>query len=82
MPSSTHDAQAVVERAVAANFLPADHGLDPGLLFEYVSGPYGPFLTERFTYTKDWTAKALQTVIDLQGATARSSSSSTCRRRT
>jgi predicted unusual protein kinase regulating ubiquinone biosynthesis (AarF/ABC1/UbiB family) len=61
------DENAVIERAVAANFLRADHGLDPALLFEYVSGPYGPFLRDRFTYTKDWTAKALQTVIDLQG---------------
>jgi predicted unusual protein kinase regulating ubiquinone biosynthesis (AarF/ABC1/UbiB family) len=61
------DADAVIERAVSANFLRRDHGLDPALLFEYVSGPYGPFLTDRFTYTKDWTAKALQTVIDLQG---------------
>jgi predicted unusual protein kinase regulating ubiquinone biosynthesis (AarF/ABC1/UbiB family) len=61
------DAGAVMERAVAANFLRPDHGLEPALLFEYVSGPYGPFLSDRFTYTKDWTAKALQTVIDLQG---------------
>ena len=61
------DAEKVVERAIAAGFLPANHGLDPEFIFEYVRGPYEPFLTERFTYTRDWTAKALQTVVDIQG---------------
>jgi predicted unusual protein kinase regulating ubiquinone biosynthesis (AarF/ABC1/UbiB family) len=57
----------VVERAIEANFLPADHGLDPEYIFEYVRGPYEPFLHDQFTYTKDWTSKALQTVVDIQG---------------
>jgi predicted unusual protein kinase regulating ubiquinone biosynthesis (AarF/ABC1/UbiB family) len=61
------DAEQVVERAIAAKFLPANHGLDPEFIFEYVRGPYEPFLTEKFTYTRDWTAKALQTVVDIQG---------------
>lgn len=61
------DAKGVMEGAIRAGFLSPDHTLDPDLLFEYVRGPYEPFLTERFTYTKDWTAKALQTVIDMQG---------------
>ena len=53
--------------AVAAGFLPPDHGLDPQLLFEYVSGPYEPFMVECFTYTRAWVSKALQTVVDMQG---------------
>ena len=61
------DASKVVERAIAAKFLPANHGLDPEFIFEYVRGPYEPFLSDRFTYTRDWTAKALQTVVDIQG---------------
>ena len=61
------DAEKVVERAIAADFLPANHGLDPDFIFEYVRGPYEPFLTDRFTYSRDWTAKALQTVVDIQG---------------
>ncbi len=62
-----HDAATMVERAVNAGFLPPDHGFDPDFVYEYVRGPYEPFLTERFTYTRDWTAKALQTVIDMHG---------------
>ncbi|MDP9388477.1 MAG: AarF/ABC1/UbiB kinase family protein [Actinomycetota bacterium] len=61
------DPQALVRTSVAANFLAADHGFDPAFVFEYVRGPYEPFLTDRFTYTREWTAKALQTVIDVQG---------------
>jgi predicted unusual protein kinase regulating ubiquinone biosynthesis (AarF/ABC1/UbiB family) len=61
------DAAGAVAAATEAGFLPADHGFDPEFVFEYVRGPYEPFLTDRFTYTKDWTSKALQTVIDIQG---------------
>ena len=61
------DARTMVDTAVAAGFMPADHGFDPEFVYEYVRGPYEPFLTDRFTYTRDWTAKALQTVVDVQG---------------
>jgi predicted unusual protein kinase regulating ubiquinone biosynthesis (AarF/ABC1/UbiB family) len=61
------DPAGVVQAAIDAHFLPADHGLDPGYIFEYVRGPYEPFLSEHFRYTKDWTAKALQTVVDVSG---------------
>lgn len=61
------DAARAVEAAVAAGFLPADHGFDPDFVFEYVRGPYEPFETDSFTYTRAWTANALQTVIDIQG---------------
>jgi hypothetical protein len=61
------DAAALVRTSVAAGFMPADHGFDPEFVFEYVRGPYEPFLADEFTYTREWTGKALQTVIDLQG---------------
>ena len=61
------DPAALVERAVTARFLAADHGFEPDFVFEYVRGPYEPFLTDRYTYTRDSTAKALQTVVDVQG---------------
>ena len=61
------DPKALVERAVTARFLSPDHTFDPGFVFEYVRGPYEPFLTDRYTYTRDSTAKALQTVVDVQG---------------
>jgi len=61
------DADRAVKAAVAAGFLAADHGFDPAFVFEYIRGPYEPFETESFTYTRRWVAEALQTVIDLQG---------------
>jgi len=61
------DADALVRTSVAAGFMPANHGFDPAFVFEYVRGPYEPFLADSFTYTREWTGKALQTVIDLQG---------------
>ncbi|MGH9164095.1 MAG: ABC1 kinase family protein [Acidimicrobiales bacterium] len=61
------DPVALVAASIGADFLPADHGFDPAFVYEYVRGPYEPFLAETFTYTRDWTGKALQTVIDLSG---------------
>jgi predicted unusual protein kinase regulating ubiquinone biosynthesis (AarF/ABC1/UbiB family) len=61
------DVDGTIQAAIDAGFLPADHGLDPEHIFEYVSGPYEPFMVEEFTYTKDWTSKALQRVVDMQG---------------
>ena len=61
------DVDGTIQAAIDAGFLPADHGLDPQHVFEYVSGPYEPFMVEEFTYTRDWTSKALQRVVDMQG---------------
>src|SRR3954453_13716493 len=61
------DADRAVATAVAAGFLQADHGFDPNFVFEYIQGPYEPFMTDRFTYTRDWTIKALQRAIDING---------------
>jgi predicted unusual protein kinase regulating ubiquinone biosynthesis (AarF/ABC1/UbiB family) len=61
------DVDGAIQAAIDAGFLPKDHGLDPQHIFEYVSGPYEPFMVDEFTYTKDWTSKALQKVIDMQG---------------
>jgi predicted unusual protein kinase regulating ubiquinone biosynthesis (AarF/ABC1/UbiB family) len=61
------DATRAVDAAVDAGFLQADHGLDPEYVFEYIRVPYEPFQTDSFTYTRRWTAQALQTVVDIQG---------------
>ncbi len=61
------DVDGTIASAIDAGFLPVDHGLDPQHIFEYISGPYEPFQTERFTYTRDWTSKALQKIIDMKG---------------
>ncbi|MEO6120730.1 MAG: AarF/ABC1/UbiB kinase family protein [Acidimicrobiales bacterium] len=61
------DAEALIRTSVAAGFMPANHGLDARFVYEYVCGPYEPFLVDEFTYTREWTGQALQRVIDLQG---------------
>lgn len=61
------DPERLVRTSIEANFLSPNHGFDPEFVFEYVRGPYEPYLTERFTYTREWTGKALQTVVDVQG---------------
>jgi predicted unusual protein kinase regulating ubiquinone biosynthesis (AarF/ABC1/UbiB family) len=61
------DPELTVRRAVSAGFLPADHGFDPGFVYEYISGPYEPFLTDSFTFSREWVGKALERVIDIQG---------------
>jgi predicted unusual protein kinase regulating ubiquinone biosynthesis (AarF/ABC1/UbiB family) len=62
-----NDVDGAIQAAIDAGFVPKDHGLDPKHIFEYVSGPYEPFQVECFTYTKDWTSKALQRVVDMAG---------------
>lgn len=62
-----NDAKGAIAEAVEAGFLPADHGLDPDLIFDYVSTPYVPFMKDEFTYTRDWTSKALEKLIDVKG---------------
>jgi predicted unusual protein kinase regulating ubiquinone biosynthesis (AarF/ABC1/UbiB family) len=61
------DATGTTEALVRAGFLRPDHGLDPQRVFEYVSGPYVPYLQERFTFTPGWTGAALARLIDVSG---------------
>ncbi|MCU1375328.1 MAG: hypothetical protein JWO68_2614, partial [Actinomycetia bacterium] len=44
-----------------------DHGHDPAEVWAYVSGPYVPYLTDEFTYSREWTGEALGRLIDLNG---------------
>jgi hypothetical protein len=39
-------------------------------VFEYVSAPYVPYLTERFTFSRSFTADALSKVFDVNGPSA------------
>jgi len=62
------DPAATISRMVEAGFLRPDHGLAPERVWEYVSIPYVPLLTERFKYTRAWVAGALERLIDVRGA--------------
>ncbi len=59
------------ERLVAAmeqsGFLSAGHGLDAGHVFEYVSSPYVPYLTDEFTFTRQWMIDTIAKMFDVQG---------------
>jgi predicted unusual protein kinase regulating ubiquinone biosynthesis (AarF/ABC1/UbiB family) len=61
------DVDLLVKRMVQAGFLAADHGLDPQHVFEYVGNPYVPYLTEQFTFTREFVADALGRMLDVAG---------------
>lgn len=48
-------------------FIMADHGLDDDHIFEAISAPYRAYMEDEFTFTRSYTAEALQNVMDLQG---------------
>lgn len=50
-----------------SGFLPVRSGLDPQLVFEYVSSPYVPYLTDTFTFTREWMRDTLGRIFDVQG---------------
>jgi predicted unusual protein kinase regulating ubiquinone biosynthesis (AarF/ABC1/UbiB family) len=64
------DATTAVAAAIAAGFLGTDHGLDVEGVYEFISGPYEPFITEQFTYTAAWVSTALRKALDVEGAHA------------
>jgi predicted unusual protein kinase regulating ubiquinone biosynthesis (AarF/ABC1/UbiB family) len=61
------DPELVVQRMEASNFLRPGHGLDPQLVYDYVSSPYTPYLTDEFTFTREWMRDTLATILDIQG---------------
>jgi predicted unusual protein kinase regulating ubiquinone biosynthesis (AarF/ABC1/UbiB family) len=65
-----HEPDRLVEAMVESRFLPEGHGLTPEAVFEYVSAPYVPYLTDRFTFSRSFTAEALSKVFDVNGPSA------------
>jgi len=61
------DPERTAAQLVEAGFLPPDHGVPVQRVWEYVSRPYVPLLTERFRYTQAWVRDALQTLVDVPG---------------
>jgi predicted unusual protein kinase regulating ubiquinone biosynthesis (AarF/ABC1/UbiB family) len=62
-----HDEKRTTEALVTAGFLQPDHDHDPADVWAYVSGPYLPYLTETFSFTRQWTGEALGRIIDING---------------
>jgi predicted unusual protein kinase regulating ubiquinone biosynthesis (AarF/ABC1/UbiB family) len=61
------DPDLLVREMEASKFLPVGHGLDPALVYDYVSSPYTPYLTDEFTFTREWMRDTLAVIFDVQG---------------
>jgi predicted unusual protein kinase regulating ubiquinone biosynthesis (AarF/ABC1/UbiB family) len=59
------------ERLVAVmeeiGFLRTGHGLAAQQVYDYVSTPYLPYLTDTFTFTRAFVREAMSTIIDVKG---------------
>jgi predicted unusual protein kinase regulating ubiquinone biosynthesis (AarF/ABC1/UbiB family) len=62
------DEPGMVRTLEEAGFLAPGHGLDPHQVWEYVSGPYQPYLEPSFTFTRSWTSETLARTLDLNGS--------------
>ncbi len=61
------DPERLVAAMELAGFLSSGHGLDPELVYDYVSSPYQPYLVEEFTFTRDWMRDTLARIVDITG---------------
>jgi predicted unusual protein kinase regulating ubiquinone biosynthesis (AarF/ABC1/UbiB family) len=61
------DPELLVERMEDSGFLREGHGLNPQLVYDYVSSPYVPYLSDEFTFTREWMRDTLSTIFDVQG---------------
>ena len=61
------DPELLVREMERSKFLRVGHGLDPALVYDYVSSPYVPYLTDEFTFTREWMRDTLGTIFDVQG---------------
>ena len=61
------DPELLVHVMEEIGFLHAGHGLPPQQVYDYVSTPYTPYLTDTFTFTRDFVRNAMTTIIDVKG---------------
>lgn len=61
------DPVALVATMEANGFLRPGHGLHPQAVFDYVSSPYRPYLTDRFTFTPEFMRDTVGRITDLRG---------------
>ena len=61
------DPERLVVAMEAVGFLRPGHGLDPQAVYDYVSTPYTPYLSDRFRFTRDFVKDTLGTIIDVNG---------------
>jgi predicted unusual protein kinase regulating ubiquinone biosynthesis (AarF/ABC1/UbiB family) len=61
------DPDALVAAMEASGFLVPGHGLDPAAVYGYVSAPYVPYLTDTFTFTRQFVGETLASIMDIRG---------------
>ncbi len=61
------DPQRLVRAMEDVRFLEPGHDLDPDEVFAYVSAPYRPYLTDAFTFTRDFMADTIARIADVKG---------------
>jgi predicted unusual protein kinase regulating ubiquinone biosynthesis (AarF/ABC1/UbiB family) len=65
------DPDQLIAAMQTAGFLRSGHGLDAEHVFNYVSSPYVPYLTDEFTFSREWMRDTLSVIFDIQGPHAR-----------
>ena len=66
-----HDPVELIKAMETTSFLQPGHGLDPQAVYDYVSTPYRPFLTDTFTFDRSFVKDAMSTILDLNGPHAK-----------
>jgi len=61
------DPDRLIHAMEAVGFLHAGHGLAAEEVFQYVSTPYTPFLTDTFAFDREFVKRAMATIIDVKG---------------
>jgi len=61
------DPELLVTSMQASGFLRAGHGLDPQAVFDYVSTPYRPYLSDTFTFTREFMKDTVSRIMDVNG---------------
>ncbi len=61
------DPELLVAAMETCGFLAAGHGLAPQAVFDYVSLPYTPYLTDTFAFDRTFVKDALAEMIDVRG---------------
>ena len=61
------DPERLVRAMEVSEFLRPNHGLPAELIYDYVSSPYVPYLTDEFTFSRQWMIDTLGKIFDVQG---------------
>jgi predicted unusual protein kinase regulating ubiquinone biosynthesis (AarF/ABC1/UbiB family) len=61
------DPERLVTAMERAGFLGSGHGLDAQRVYDYVSSPYQPYLSDEFTFSREWMRDTLARIFDLGG---------------